>query len=190
MATEVEATQPLWRLEQLAQQGQALLDQLHWADGGDGRVRWEPNTRLLRYYTTLGLLDRASFMSGRTAYYGRRHLLQLLAVKRLQQQGHSLQQIQQRLLGLGAAQLEALLELKPDWHAQLTPDTEGRGRFWEQVEQLPRVPVARALLEVELAPGVRLQIDPEVAQLDAQLLQQLRHQVQSFITEKENHNRD
>ena len=180
MATEVGGGQPLWRLEQLAQQGQALLERMHGSSGGDGRVRWEPNARLLRYYTTLGLLDRASYMSGRTAYYSRRHLLQLLAIKRLQQQGHSLQEIQKLLLGLDSSQLEELLQLPQHWHSQLTPEVvlesapETRGRFWEQVEQLPRVPIARTLQEVELAPGVRLQIDPELAHFDPGWLQELR----------------
>lgn len=169
----------LWRLEELAQQGQALLERLHWSEGGDGRVRWEPNARLLRYYSTLGLLDRPAYMAGRAAYYDRRHLLQLLAVKRLQQQGQSLQRIQQQLLGLGASELEAVLELPSDWQDHLSPGAEITGNFWEQVEQLPKVPVSRTLQEVELTPGVRLQFDPQIAPIDAQLLTQIRHLIEN-----------
>ena len=64
-----------------------------------GRVREVPDARTIRYYTTLGILDRPLEMRGRTAYYGRRHLLQLVAIKRLQAQGMSLTEIQQRLTG-------------------------------------------------------------------------------------------
>ncbi len=170
----------LWRLEELAQQGQALLERLDWSDGEDGRVRWEPNARQLRYYATLGLLDRPAYMSGRTAYYDCRHLLQLLAVKRLQQQGQSLQQIQQRLMGLGATELEELLTLPHSWQDLLTPGSvDPNGNFWEQVEQLPSLPVARSLQEVELVPGVRLQFDPELVALNAQDLAQLRQLIEN-----------
>jgi DNA-binding transcriptional MerR regulator len=74
----------------------------------DGRVREVPDLRTIRYYTTLGLLDRPAEMRGRTALYGRRHVLQLLAIKRLQGHGESLAAIQRRLLGLPDAELEKL----------------------------------------------------------------------------------
>jgi hypothetical protein len=63
-----------------------------------GRVREVPDRRAIRYYTTLGLLDRPAEMRGRTALYGRRHLLQLVAIKRLQARGLNLAEIQERLL--------------------------------------------------------------------------------------------
>ena len=48
-----------------------------------GRVRAIPDVRTLRYYTSLGLLDRPAEMRGRTALYNRRHLLQLVAMSPL-----------------------------------------------------------------------------------------------------------
>ncbi|HWB07972.1 MAG TPA: MerR family transcriptional regulator [Pirellulales bacterium] len=63
------------------------------------RVRDVPDLRTIRYYTTLGLLDRPLDMRGRTAYYGWRHVWQLLAIKRLQLAGVPLVEIQQRLTG-------------------------------------------------------------------------------------------
>src|SRR6266852_5767625 len=63
------------------------------------RVRDVPDRRTIRYYTTLGLLDRPAEMRGRTALYGRRHLLQLVAIKRLQARGLSLAEVQRTLAG-------------------------------------------------------------------------------------------
>src|SRR5512135_1920463 len=61
----------------------------------DGRVALEPDARGVRYYQGIGVLDRPTRYDGRRAIYGFRHLLQLLAVKRLQQEGHPLHLIQQ-----------------------------------------------------------------------------------------------
>jgi DNA-binding transcriptional MerR regulator len=76
----------------------------------DGRVSAAPDARTIRYYTTLGLLDRPAFSSagGRQARYGRRHLLQLLAIKALQGAALPLSEIQARLYGRSDEELEAL----------------------------------------------------------------------------------
>jgi hypothetical protein len=49
-------------------------------------------------------------MRGRTALYGQRHLLQLVAIKRLQARGLSLAAVQQRVVGLSNAALRRLAE--------------------------------------------------------------------------------
>ncbi len=70
------------------------------ADGAaqvNGRVRDVPNTRLIRWYTTIGLVDPPLARRGRTALYGPRHLLQLVAVKRRQAEGRSIAEIQLEL---------------------------------------------------------------------------------------------
>ncbi len=56
----------------------------------NGRVRDVPDRRAIRWYTTIGLVDRPLGMRGRTALYGPRHLLQLVAIKRRQAEGRSL----------------------------------------------------------------------------------------------------
>lgn len=61
----------------------------------NGQVRAIPDERTVRYYGTLGLLDRPSAMRGRTALYGARHAAQVIAIKRLQTMGRSLSEIQQ-----------------------------------------------------------------------------------------------
>src|SRR4051812_1495135 len=60
----------------------------------NGQVRAVPDERTVRYYVTLGLLDRPSTMRGRTALYGPRHMAQVVAIKRLQTMGRSLSEIQ------------------------------------------------------------------------------------------------
>jgi DNA-binding transcriptional MerR regulator len=77
----------------------------------NGRIRAIPDVRTLRYYTTLGLLDRPAAMRGRTALYQRRHVLQLVAIKRLQAKGMSLAEVQARLLGATDARLAHLARL-------------------------------------------------------------------------------
>ncbi|MDB4960233.1 MAG: hypothetical protein JWP01_232 [Myxococcales bacterium] len=59
----------------------------------NGQIRSVPDERTIRYYGSLGLLDRPA-MRGRTALYGLRHLAQVVAIKRLQQAGRSLAEIQ------------------------------------------------------------------------------------------------
>jgi DNA-binding transcriptional MerR regulator len=61
----------------------------------NGQVRAIPDERTVRYYGTIGLLDRPAAMRGRTALYGRKHVAQVVAIKRLQTMGRSLSEIQQ-----------------------------------------------------------------------------------------------
>ena len=60
----------------------------------NGQVRAIPDERTIRYYAAIGLLDRPSAMRGRTALYGRKHVAQVIAIKRLQTMGRSLAEIQ------------------------------------------------------------------------------------------------
>src|SRR4029077_9053917 len=89
---------PLWTIDELSAAVSAALAQGY---GGppNGRVRDVPDRRTIRYYTTLGLIDRPAEMRGRTALYGRRHLLQLVAIKKLQSRGQSLTDVQRTLAG-------------------------------------------------------------------------------------------
>jgi hypothetical protein len=103
-------SQPLWTIDELGAAAALTL-----AEDYDGppnnRVREVPDQRTIRYYTTIGLLDRPAEMRGRTALYGRRHLAQLVAIKRLQTRGLSLAEIQQRLLGITDSALQRLAKL-------------------------------------------------------------------------------
>jgi DNA-binding transcriptional MerR regulator len=69
-----------------------------------------PDARTLRYYTTLGLMDRPTEIRDRRAHYRDRHVDQVTAVKRLQSAGCSLTEIQSLLLGLSPADLHEVAE--------------------------------------------------------------------------------
>ncbi|QTR03383.1 MerR family transcriptional regulator, partial [Saccharothrix algeriensis] len=97
----------LWTIEQLPEQVAALLAE-NYGGQRNGRVRELPNGRAIRWYTTIGLVDRPVAGRGRTAWYGRRHVLQLVAVKKLQAAGHSLAEVQALLLGASDAKLAEL----------------------------------------------------------------------------------
>ncbi len=94
-----EQANPLWTIDDLGTQV-ALALSVDYEGQASGRIRDIPDRRTIRYYTTLGLIDRPLEMRGRTALYGRRHLLQLVAIKRLQARGLSLAELQQQLVGL------------------------------------------------------------------------------------------
>ena len=82
------------------------------------RVRAVPDTRTIRYYTTLGLLTPPAEMRGRVAYYNETHVLQIVAIKQLQAQNMSLSDIQQKLVGLPISKLKAIANLTTDfWKA-------------------------------------------------------------------------
>src|SRR5256885_15960856 len=74
----------------------------------DARVSAAPDARTVRYYTTLGLLDRPR-IENRQARYGERHVLQLLAIKALQAFDLPLAGIQQRLYARSDAELAQLV---------------------------------------------------------------------------------
>lgn len=77
----------------------------------NGRVRDLPNARLIRWYTTIGLVDPPVGRRGRTALYGPRHLLQLVAIKKRQAAGRSIAEIQMELTGATNTTLERIAAL-------------------------------------------------------------------------------
>ncbi|MEU6797831.1 helix-turn-helix domain-containing protein [Nonomuraea wenchangensis] len=98
-----------WTIGELAEHAARAL-----RDGAaplSGRVRDVPGERLIRWYTTIGLLDPPLTRRGRVARYGRRHLLQLVAVKRLQAAGRSIADIQAALAGATDRTLEETASL-------------------------------------------------------------------------------
>ncbi|MFC4854725.1 MerR family transcriptional regulator [Actinophytocola glycyrrhizae] len=103
----------LYTLEQLSERVADLLAADY--DGQrSGRVRELPNARTIRWYTTIGLVDRPLATRGRVALYGERHALQLAAIKKLQARGLALAEVQERLLGSTDAELARLAEVTYD----------------------------------------------------------------------------
>ena len=114
----------------------------------NGRVRDLPDRRAIRWYTTTGLVDRPLGMRGRTALYGRRHLLQLVAVKRRQAQGHTLAAIQAELHGASDAVLAEVArvpdEVLVDDGQAADPDAPPIPRFWTAAPATPPAATAPA----------------------------------------------
>ncbi len=120
-----------------------------------GRVAEVPNERLVRWYSTIGLVDRPTIGRGRAARYGERQLAQLVAVKRLQAQGLPLVEIQQRLLEATDAELRLLAGL-PDDVTVRTPAAAGAPGPSGPVHRLSdQAPVSVDSLSDGQVPGVR-----------------------------------
>lgn len=115
-----------WTIDELTRLVTAALETADYEGQVSGRVRQTPDKRTIRYYTTLGLLDRPSELRGRTAYYSRRHVLQLAAIKRLQAKGMSLVQIQAVLTGADDRRLARWAGIS--------------ARFWDEHRPAPSTP--------------------------------------------------
>jgi DNA-binding transcriptional MerR regulator len=126
-----------WTIDELAAAvGDALAEGYDGAP--NGRVRDVPDRRTIRYYTTLGLIDRPAEMRGRTALYSRRHLLQLVAIKKLQAQGRSLAELQRTLAGQtdqALARLAGLDAEGPGSSERPEPTRRTERAFWRQVPE-------------------------------------------------------
>jgi len=188
-----------WRIDQLADLVGQALDASAYNGQKSGRVREVPDTRTIRYYTTLGMVDRPLEIRGRTAFYGPRHLLQLVAIKRLQARGMSLVEVQQALAGADDGVLRRLADLPEGVWEQVAQRgiakteaacsappcaAESREGFWAAVpeERTADEPSAASdslgaplpAVHLEVAPGVTLvveSIDP--ARLSPAVLEQL-----------------
>lgn len=119
-----------WTLDELARRaGAALAGEAVRAP--NGRIRDLPDARAIRWYATIGLVDRPLPGPGRSARYGPRHLLQLVAIKRRQAAGHSLADIQAELAGATDETLHRIARIPAD--EVLADDVSvppPRARFW------------------------------------------------------------
>jgi DNA-binding transcriptional MerR regulator len=138
----------------------------------NGRVRDVPDRRAIRWYTSTGLVDRPLGSRGRTALYGPRHLLQLVAIKRLQAQGHALAWIQAELRSADDEALNRVAQVPADLIGDAVAAGEGAlaaarapARFWTRppggtTVSAPRPATTesavRPLSGLALAPGVLL----------------------------------
>ncbi len=185
-----------WTIDELAMAVQQALATVPYSGQSSGRVRQVPDRRTIRYYTTLGLLDKPSEMRGRTAYYGPRHLQQLVAIKRLQSEGKPLVQIQTILAGASDSTLATWAALPEDFSASPAPEVtsapappKNREEFWTarpSAGPRPAAPQSRSEPEVQtalhlrVADGVTLVI--ENSEIDAEslarvqpVLEELKH---------------
>lgn len=199
-----------WTIDQLADLVAEALGVASYDRQPSGRVRAVPDKRTIRYYTTLGLLDGPARMQGRTAYYTRRHVLQLVALKRLQARGLSLVEVQQCLAGADNKALARWAAVPADFWSRaadrLAPGGQKtsvdavlarpvplRDRFWAaapataeavspDAEPLPVGSMPQAAVHWTLADGVKLLIEGiGPEQLDAHSLAKLRPAVENLI---------
>ena len=106
---EVYAARAPFGLDEFVAAANALLPQfLPDQPTGGARFSAEVNVRLVRHLSSLGLLDESG-RTGREARYQVRHLLQLLAVRRLMAEGHTTTAIKKLTAGVSDQQLRALL---------------------------------------------------------------------------------
>ncbi len=109
----------------------------------DNRVSDLPDVRTVRYYTSLGLIDRPQII-GRQGIYGRRHILQLLAIKAMQTLHLPLQEIQSKLYGLADAELEGLTAAIAQQSKFQRDEVQSRPVLWR---------------EIVVAPGLKLMVE-------------------------------
>ncbi|MFI0352322.1 MerR family transcriptional regulator [Actinomadura sp. 9N407] len=141
-----------WTIAELAERAVAALTAGE-SVRVNGRVRDLPNERLIRWYTTIGLVDPPLGRRGRTALYGARHLLQIVAVKRRQAAGRTIAEIQAELAGATDTRLGEIARLPDEAvpspappRAAAPPRTE-RDRFWTPRPSTPPAPAAQAAPE-------------------------------------------
>jgi len=111
------------------------------ADRRAGRI---PNRRAFRFYAARRLIDPPAQMRGRVGLYTQLHLHQLIAIKRLQAEGKSLEEIGRKLDGIDAAALGA---------AAAPPVPEHRPPAGASTR-------TKALSEMEFDAGITLRFDP------------------------------
>ena len=132
--------------------------------GANRRVTDLPDERTIRWYSTIGLLDRPSGSRGRTALYDERHVLQLVAIKRLQSEGRTLAEIQDELVGATDRTLRRIAALRQPAEAQVA---QAR-RFWRE-RPVPAPQADGMLSGLDLGDGVLLMLPaaPSVSDLDS-----------------------
>jgi DNA-binding transcriptional MerR regulator len=143
----VEATKQDLTLEQLSDEVEKQLKQRGLLNAQhDGRVSAAPDGRTIRYYTTLGILEKPKVIS-RQAFYGARHVLQILAIKSLQGLSLPLGEIQARLYGKSDKELEAILESISN---KLKSDQKARAEIHPLIWR-----------EVMIEPGLKIMIEDQ-----------------------------
>lgn len=102
-------THPYWSLDEFAQVANQWLPRFLPEERANTRVREEVNPRLIRQYTTWGLIDPPT-KEGREARYAYRHLLQLLVTRRLLAEGYATAVINKLMANQADESLETMLD--------------------------------------------------------------------------------
>jgi DNA-binding transcriptional MerR regulator len=174
---ELAQVGPTWGLSDFVDRANELLPQYLPEDPGNTRVREEVTPRLVRHYTSLGMLDEP-LKEGREARYEYRHLLQLLIVRRLLAEGFGSSAIGDLAKSKRDDELEEMLE----GGVQLTvtpanPALAYLDKIKVRVDSTPSAPPAQVppsqplpsprqqqdsrWTRIELLPGVELHISDD-----------------------------
>ncbi|GGN93134.1 hypothetical protein GCM10010112_81030 [Actinoplanes lobatus] len=160
-------------MEQLVERVSAALA-AEYPGAPNGRVRELPDRRSIRWYTTIGLVDRPLGTRGRTVLYGPRHLLQLVAIKRRQASGRTLAEIQAELSGASEETLAEVARIPGsllETPAVAAP-SPARPNFWRAAPADP-----------EPVPGsTRRALAETVAALDLESAPPPAHRPQTLVT--------
>ncbi|MDX2093127.1 MAG: MerR family transcriptional regulator [Kofleriaceae bacterium] len=124
----------------------------------NGQVRAVPDERTVRYYGTLGLLDKP-MLQGRTALYGPRQLAQVIAIKRLQSTGRSLAEIQALWPTLDDASLRRMSGV--DVKGKVT--APARKEFWKQTAAPAPAPASAPVTAPVPAPAALPPLELRIA---------------------------
>jgi DNA-binding transcriptional MerR regulator len=131
-----------WALDDFVEVANQLLPQFLPDGGAESRIQETVNARLVRHYSTSGLLDKP-LKQGREARYTYRHLLQLLVLRRLLAEGYSSGAIGQLVSHKTNHDLEVLLQ----GGAQLTVEVANPAlAFLAKVQARSAEPSAPAFL--------------------------------------------
>ncbi len=156
----------------------------------NGQVRAVPDERTIRYYATLGLLDRPVAMRGRTALYNARHVAQVVAIKRLQLMGRSLAEIQTLWPTLDDSTLTRMSGVSVAGTTANPSPAATREEFWkrEPIETRTPTPVESAApavsISIELAPHISITIPmPSGGTLSQADVRALRAAAAPLVTE-------
>lgn len=128
---QIAQADPQWSLDDFVAVVNDLLPQFLPEADSPQKVQETVNPRLVRHYTTQGLVDRP-LKAGREARYIYRHLLQLLVVRRLLMEGYSAGSLLNLMAEKTNTELEALLQ----GGAQLTVETSNPAlAFLQEIRQ-------------------------------------------------------
>ena len=199
---------PSWSLEEFVQVANNLLPQFLPAQKGNTRVREEVTPRLIRHYTTLGMLDEP-LKDGRYAVYTYRHLLQILVVRRLLAEGFGANAIDRLATQRDNTELENLLA----GGVQLSVSTANPAlAYLQQIQKKqssvpaasvpPAPPMESANLKtdttswirIEILPGLEIHVRedfgyPNSLSEQQNLLQYIAQKLKDFAIHKRKHTR-
>lgn len=161
-----------------------------------------PDERMVRYYSTEGLISAPEARQGPSAVYGYNHLLQLLVIKRLQADHLPIRKIKEFVEGKTERELEQLLDVKHARHEREGPKNaatvylesllhkpQARPATRPQVVEALPPPAAStgqasAWARVEVEPGLELHIRqdyrlPETAKDRQRLARRMLNEIES-----------